>query len=87
MEISERFKTLWRSQDDVNRCELIKNTAISVNRQHKKMIISNKAELEYGFNRTGIRGGKFTTLNANSQNTTRIYLELLEQLKYMVSTL
>lgn len=40
-----------------------------------------KAELDYGFNIIGLRGGKFTSLNAHSQRCTKSYLESIEMMK------
>ncbi len=86
-EVSEKFKQWWRSQDDVERCRLIKDKAIEVNNNHKKRVRALDQEMAYGFNRTGPRGGRFTRLVANSQNATEAYLRSVDELQYMVSTL
>lgn len=48
---------------------------------------ATKSELEYGFNRVGIRGGKFTSLNAKADNCARMYDGCVEALKLMVKLL
>ena len=48
---------------------------------------ATKAELEYGFNRIGIRGGKFTSLNAKADNCARMYDGCEDALKLMVKLL
>lgn len=87
MEISDKFKDWWRKYDDVEKLRLIKDKAIEVNNNHKKMIIASNAEFQYTGCRTGIRGGKKTTLSANSQTKTEVFLKSFEEFKYMVSTL
>lgn len=87
MAISEKFKEWWVKCGDVERCRLIKDKGIEVNRNHIKMIKASNAELAYTGCRTGIRGGKKTSLAAKSQISTEIYLRSLDELKYMVSTL
>ena len=68
-EISERFKTWWNKYDDVEKCRLIKDKAIEVNSNHKRMVKASNAEFQYTGSRTGVRGGKHTTLSARAQNT------------------
>jgi hypothetical protein len=87
MDISESFKTWWRKYDDVEKCRLIKDKSIEVNNKHKKMIKASNAEFNYTGCRTGIRGGKKTTLSAKAQVSTRIYLDSLDELKFMVNTI
>lgn len=84
---SPDFKTWWATQDDVNRCLLIKNKAIEINRLHKKMVKASDGRMEYGFNRVGIRGGKFTSLAAHEERCTHDYLEAVKDFKYMTITL
>lgn len=85
--ISEKLKEWWRKYDDVEKCRLIKEKSIILNNYHKKMVKSTDAEYKSGFNRVGIRGGKFTSLSAKAQNNTRMYLDCLEEFKYMASTI
>lgn len=85
--ITENFKTWWRKYDDVEKCRLIKEKAYQVNRYHKLLVKAQFAEHAYGFNRSGTRGGKFTTLVSRTQNATDRYLVALEELKYMVGTM
>ena len=85
--ISENFKTSWQKIDAVEKCKHIKDFAVNMNNTHKRMMKATQAEVDFGFNRSGVRGGKFTTLNANSQKATSSYLGLVEELKYMISYL
>jgi len=85
--IPENFKKWFVEQSEEEKHKLIKNKSIDVNRTYKRMVNAINKELENGFNRVGIRGGKQTSLNANTQKITETYLYLLEQLKYMVSVL
>jgi len=85
--ISDKLKEWWRKYDDVEKCRLIKEKATILNNHHKRMVNSTRAEMQYGFNRVGIRGGKFTSLSAKAQNNTRMYLDCLEEFKYMASTI
>ncbi len=73
----------WASQDDVNRCRLIKEKSIDVNRQHKRMVKAMEKRMEYGFNRSGQRGGRFTSLAAHEERCTTAYLDAVSELKYM----
>lgn len=84
--IKQKFIDWWRTRDDVDKCERIKNKAIEVNNAHKKMVKASKREAEYNGSRTGIRGGTFTTITVNAQRATESYLNSLEELKYMVKT-
>ena len=86
-EISEKFKTWWRKYDDVEKCRLIKEKAMEVNGNHKKMVKASNAEFQYTGCRTGVRGGKRTTLSANSQTATEFYFRSADELKYMVASL
>lgn len=48
---------------------------------------ASKAELDYGFNRIGVRGGKFTSLNAKAGNCAKMYYGCEEELKLMIKLL
>ena len=85
-EISEKFKTWWRKYDDVEKCRLIKEKAMEVNSNHKKMVKASNTEFQYSGCRTGVRGGKRTTLAANSQALIELYYRSVDELKYMVAT-
>lgn len=85
--ISDKFKDWWRKHDDVEKLKLISKKAIelkSISLRRKKAL---DAELDFGLNRTGLRGGKFTSLSAKSQNLTKCYLDAIEELKYMTLSL
>lgn len=85
--ILENFKIWWNIIDDAEKCKHIKNFAINMNNTHKRMVKATKAEIDFGPNRRGSRGGRFTTLNATSQRATSAYLELVDELKYMIKLL
>lgn len=50
---------------------------------HKQRQKALQNEIEYGFNRRGTRGGRFTTLNAKAQNVSRLYFDCEEDIKFM----
>lgn len=85
--ISDKFKEWWRKYDDVEKLKLISKKAIELKNISLRQKKALDAELDFGLNRTGLRGGKFTSLIAKSQNLTKLYLDTYDELKYMVSTL
>ncbi len=60
---------------------------MEVNSNHKKMLKHSAAEFDYNGSRTGIRGGRMTSLAAKSFCATKCYLNSVDELKYMVNTL
>lgn len=86
-EISEKLKTWWEKHDDVEKCKLVKDKAMEVNSNHKKMMKASNAEFNFTGCRTGVRGGKRTSLTARSQVAIEFYHRSVDELKYMVSTL
>lgn len=84
---SEKLKEWFLSLDKTTQIQEVKKMSIHLCSLKKSMDKSTKAEFEYGFNRTGIRGGKFTSLNAKSQNNTRMYLDCEDSLKLIVKLL
>lgn len=87
MEIDNRFQEWFKNQDSLGKTDSIKKFAIRLHSLKKTMDRATKAEFEYGFNRVGIRGGKFTALNAKACNCTRMYLQCENELKWMMRTL
>ncbi|HJS00517.1 MAG TPA: hypothetical protein VJ780_06250 [Flavobacterium sp.] len=85
--MNSNFIEWFESQDKGSRIDSIKKFAIRLDKLKKSLDKANKAELDYGFNRVGIRGGKFTSLNAKSDNCARMYFMCEEELKYMVNKL
>lgn len=75
------------SLDKATQIEQIKKHSIRLCSLKKSLDKATKSELEYGFNRTGVRGGKFTSLNAKSDNCARMYDGCEEALKLMVKLL
>jgi len=87
MEMDVRFKDWFSDQDKTSKTDSIKKFAIRLNSLKKSLDKATKAELEYGFNRIGIRGGKFTSLNAKADNCARMYQQCEDELKYMIRNL
>jgi len=85
--VSDRYKEWWRKYDDVEKCKLIKDKAMQLNKNHQKMVKASNSEMQHNGARTGLRGGKITTLQANTQRATKTYLDSLDEFKYMVATL
>ena len=75
------------SLDKTTQIEEIKKYSIRLHSLKKSLDKATKSELDYGFNRVGIRGGKFTSLNAKSDNCARMYFQCEEELKYIVKIL
>jgi len=87
MNVDSRFKEWFDKQDKSSQTDSIKKFAIHLNRLKKSLDKATKAELEYGFNRIGVRGGKFTSLNAKADNCAKMYSQCEDELKYMVKHL
>lgn len=83
--VSEKYKQWWGDQPFEKKPELIKNKALELNRIHKSLRKATKAEMDFGFNRTGPRGGRFTSLNAKSERYAKSYHDCADQLKFMVA--
>ena len=84
---SEKLKEWFLSLDKTTQIQHIKKTSIRLCYLKKTMDKANSAELAYGFNRIGIRGGKFTSLNAKSSNCARMYYSCEDELKIMIKLL
>lgn len=84
---SEKLKEWFLSLDKATQIEEVKKHSIILNRLKKSLDKATKAELDYGFNRVGIRGGKFTSLNAKASNCARMYYDCEESLKFIVNLL
>lgn len=84
---SEKLTEWFLSLDKATQIEQIKKHSIQLHSYKKSMEKATKAELEYGFNRVGVRGGKFTSLNAKADNCARMYDGCEEALKLMVKLL
>jgi len=81
------FVSWFKSKDKASQVEAVKQYSIRLHSLKKSMDKSVKAEYEYGFNRIGIRGGKFTTLNAKASNCTKMYFQCEDELKQIVKLL
>lgn len=79
--MDQKLKDHVNTLNDLDKLILLKDTVNSAIRCFKAKEKSQKAEYEYGFNRVGVRGGKFTTLAANSQRNAESYFKSLEMVK------
>ena len=86
-EISKRLKVWFDLHTDTEKCQLIKDKAVIVNNNRKKMEKAVDSEFNFNGDRRGVRGGKSTTLTAKAQTATEFYLDSLGELKYMVASL
>lgn len=84
---SDKLKEWFLSLDKTTHVEQIKKHSIRLHSLKKSLDKATKAEYEYGFNRIGIRGGKFTSLNAKADSCARMYSDCEESLKLIVKLL
>lgn len=85
--VSQKFKEWWRKYDDVERIRLIKKKMTELSQHKRRMDKANDTYLFSMSQRTGIRGGRNTTLDAASYRASKAYLDSLEELKWMVVTM
>ena len=85
--VSERLKKYWSTLGIGEQHRLLKEQTNNVYKAYVQMENASQKEFDHGLNRTGIRGGKLTTIIANTQKKSEIYYSLLEELKYMTSQL
>lgn len=83
--MNPNFKDWFLQQE--NKVELIKNHTLELNRLHKKSKKSSEAFHNFKGSRTGIRGGKHSTIWARQSNDFDNYQRCLEELKLMVNLL
>lgn len=84
---NDKLKEWFLSLDKIAQLQEIKKMSIRLCSLKKSLDKAIKSELEYGFNRIGIRGGKFTSLNAKSDNCARMYFQCQEDFKFIVRLL
>lgn len=84
---ADRFSQFWSKLNEQEKCEIVAKQAKIVNQNHKKMIKAVESEFQYTGSRTGIRGGKATTLTANAQVATTMYYKSVDDLKQMTAKL
>lgn len=87
MKVSVKFKEWFEIQSKTEKTDSIKKHAIRLNSLKKAQDKAVANEIAYGFNRVGIRGGKFTSLNAKADNCARLYDAFELELKYMIKLL
>ena len=81
--LNERYKKWFRALAHSEKLVAIKDKAIAVNKSYKKLMRASDAEYSYKGSRTGIRGGKKTTLSSNTSRASQEYNELIDELRYM----
>lgn len=87
MDVNYKFAEWFLNLTELEKTDNIKKFAIRLSSLRKSLDKATKAELDYGFNRIGIRGGKFTSLNAKADNCARMYEQCKFELKYMTRNL
>ena len=87
MKVSDKFQEWYKSQNQIEKTDSIKKCAIRLNSLKKRFEKAIEASHGYGFNRSGKRGGKFTSLNAKVQILASQYIACEDELKYMVKGL
>ena len=85
--LNDRYKKWYESLDYSEKHAAIKDKAIELNKNHKK--VNKASDTEFCFNgcRTGIRGGRMTTLQANTARASKAYNDSRYELEYMVTHL
>lgn len=85
--MEERLKKYITSLTEEERLVYCRKQISSVMSNFKSKEKAVKSELEYDGCRTGVRGGKRTTLSARAVNTTQLYFSSIEELRLIVSYL
>ena len=83
----EKYLEWYNKFDEIEKLKLISKKSIQVKSIALRRKKALDAEIDFGFNRVGTRGGKFTSLNANSQRITRSYIDAKDELKIMIGYL
>jgi hypothetical protein len=82
--MSDQLKKHLESLDDLEILVLLRNTVNACIRDYKKKENAVKAEVDYGFNRKGVRGGKYTTLDAQTVRYSAAYSDDISLIKEIV---
>ena len=85
--MEERIKKYMSSLSDTDKLLYARKQINTVLSSLKSRDKASMAEFNTDSFRTGIRGGKRTTLSANTYNTARIYDSNLEDLKIIIRNL
>ena len=85
--ISHKFKDWWHTQTDIEQHAYFRKKAIELHKAYNEFLLASKKSIEYSNNRTGLRGGRFTTLIAKIENKSKIHSDLLEELNYIIKRL
>lgn len=85
--LHHNFENWFDNLNETEKCEHIKKKSMDLHRSKKAMEKALSAELNCTTVRSGVRGGKRTSLVARSMNTTDIYNSIVEELKFMVKKL
>lgn len=76
-----KLKEYTEPLSDLEKLTFLRDSVNSTIRNLKSKEKATKAEYEFGFNRVGVRGGKYTSLEAKSMNTTKAYLDGVDLIK------
>ena len=83
--VREKLKDWFKQQSDEERCVVIKDYALRLNSQHKKMIKTMGKEFDDNGLTSGTRrSGRSVSIMIRSQNAREDYNDTLETLKYMI---
>ena len=85
--MEERIKEYMNSLSDVDKLLFLRKQVNFVLSNLKKRNKASINEFNSNSERKGVRGGKRTTLSANSYNTARMYDSSLEDLKIIIKNL
>lgn len=83
----EKYLEWYNKFDEIEKLKIISKKTLELKNYSIRREKALKAELDYGFNRVGVRGGKFTTLYSRSQRITELYLQSKEELKFLIKHL
>ena len=87
MEISEKLIKFYNNLSKIEKTNLIKKYSINLHKINNQMTKALDSELKYGFERRGLRGGKFTSINAKSSNLSKSFFVCEIELKFMINNI
>ena len=85
--MNDKYKEWWNSLSDIKKHNHFRKQANELYKAYNQFLLALKKSADYGNNRVGIRGGRFTTLMAKTENKSKLYYDLLEELNYIIKQL
>lgn len=85
--MNEKIKLIYLSLTKLEKTDIIKKQSIRLNKLYKSFKKATASEIEYNGDRKGVRGGKFCSLSAKSDNCAIAYQQCEEELKFMINNL